>query len=34
MISGQDWSDSETWWGLALAVLLVGVTTYCLIFFT
>ena len=31
MISGQDWSDSNTWWGLALAIILLGFTIYAVI---
>lgn len=31
MISGQDWSDRNTWGGLILALLLLGWTIYALI---
>jgi hypothetical protein len=32
MISGQDWSDSATWWGLALAMILLGFAIYGVFF--
>ena len=32
MISGQDWSDSATWWGLALAMIPFFWGMYVLIF--
>lgn len=28
MVSGQDWSDSNTWWGLALSIMLLGFAMY------
>jgi hypothetical protein len=31
MISGQDWSDSATWLGLALAMILLGLCIYAVI---
>jgi hypothetical protein len=31
MISGQDWSDSNTWWGLALAILFLGFAIYAML---
>jgi len=32
MISGQDWSDSMTWWGLALAMIPFCGAMYAFIF--
>jgi len=33
MISGQDWTrGSDTWWGLALALVVFGFAMYALIF--
>lgn len=32
MISGQDWSDSNTWWGLALVIIVFGFAVYAVFF--
>jgi len=32
LISGQDWSDSNTWWGLALALVFFGFALYAVFF--
>lgn len=32
MISGQDWDDPNTWWGLALVIVVFGFAVYAVFF--